>query len=144
MVIKIVLEPGAKVPKRSTTGAAAWDVFANISEPVTLGPGEKVILPTGIKAQIPQGYYWDGRARSGISMNHGLLLLNGAGVIDEDYRGISAFGYYNSSSEPYTFVPGEKIGQVILQKYYDQEFEIVDKLDGTERGDGGFGSTGRE
>jgi dUTP pyrophosphatase len=141
--VKIKLEKGAKAPVRSTTGAAGYDIFAHIDFPRTLLPGHKIRISTGISVEIPRGHYWDVRARSGISIKHGLMLLNGAGVIDEDYRGIIQVAYYNSSSLPYTFTPGEKIAQVILQRYYEQEFEIVDELEDSERGIGGFGSTGR-
>lgn len=142
--IKIKLEPGAKAPVRSTAGAAAWDVFAYIAEPLTINPGERGTFPTGIAAALPPGFYWDKRARSGISTNYGMILVNGAAVIDEDFRGISKITYFNSGAEPYTIQPGEKIAQAILSRYYAQEFDVVDELDQTARGAGGLGHTGRE
>lgn len=142
MKIKIKLLPGAIAPKRMSEGAAGWDVHAYIQEPVTLQPGEKAGISTGVMAALPPGYYWDGRARSGF-VKYELILLNGAGVIDEDYRGVTQFYYKNLSNVPYTFNPGERIGQLILKKYEEQEYEIVDELPDTVRGAGGFGHTGK-
>lgn len=143
MKIKIVLEPGAKMPVRSTEGAAAWDLFANISCSTKIYPVETMIISTGVRVQLPKGYYWDIRIRSGLSTKHGIMLLNGCGVVDEDYRGIVRIPVIHMGDRPYVIEQGEKIGQAILQRYTEQEFEIVDKLDSTERGEGGFGHTGR-
>lgn len=143
MKVKIKLDPGAKVPYRSTSGAAGWDVFANISAPLVLNPGKRAVIPTGVSVQLPEGYYWDGRIRSGLSTKHGIMLLNGAGVIDEDYRGMTGVPVINMGEVPYTFQPGEKIAQMILTRYEIQEFEVVEELDDSERGDGGYGHTGR-
>lgn len=145
MKFNIKLEPGAKAPHRSTEGAAGWDLFAHF-EPghiLNLWPGNCFNIQTGVSVQLPEGYYWDIRIRSGLSTKHGIMLLNGAAVIDSDYRGIVHVPLINNGISAYKFMNGEKIGQAILQKYEPQEFEIVDKLDETVRGAGGFGSTGR-
>ena len=142
--VQIKLAPGAKIPTRATEGAAGFDVYAYIDEPITCSPGEKVMIPTGVMAALPEGYYWDGRARSGISTKHSLILLNGAAVIDEDFRGVTQFAYFNLGGEPYTFEPGERIGQLILTAYETPEFQEVDILPETIRGTGGFGHTGRK
>lgn len=141
--VKIALEHGAKMPLRSTEGAAAWDLFAHINEPVTLYPGDVFNIPTGIKVQLPRGHFWDVRIRSGLSTRYGIMLVNGAGVVDEDYRGIVHVPVIHLGDDRYKIQPGEKIGQAILQKYCEMEFAVVDQLDDTERGEGGFGSTGK-
>lgn len=143
MNIKIKLEPKAKIPHRSTEGAAAWDLFACTDGHIILLPGHRIMIPTGVSVQLPKGYYWDIRIRSGLSTKNGIMLLNGCGVVDEDYRGIVGVPVINAGENIYTFVPGEKIGQALLLKYEEQEFELVDELEETERGQGGFGSTGR-
>jgi dUTP pyrophosphatase len=141
MKIKMVLEPGAKAPHRSTEGAAGWDLFANIEEPIKLHHGESALIPTGVRVQLPKGFYWDIRIRSGLSTKKGIILANGAGVVDEDYRGIVGVPVINLGGY-YEIQPGEKIAQAILQLYAEQDLELVDKLEETERGNGGFGSTG--
>ncbi|WP_100523450.1 dUTP diphosphatase [Mycobacteroides abscessus] len=143
MQVKIQLEEGAIMPKRSTPGAAGWDVFAWIDQPITLNPGEKVNIPTGIRVELPRGTYWDGRVRSGLSTKHGIMLTNGAGVIDEDYRGIVGVPLIHMGKEPYTICPGEKIAQMILKRYEVQDLEWVETLTDTDRGEGGFGHTGK-
>jgi dUTP pyrophosphatase len=143
MKLRIKLEPGAKAPHRSTEGAAAWDLFTDIGEAFVLYPNEMVALATGVSVELPPGYFWDVRIRSGLSTKNGIMLLNGAAVIDEDYRGVVRIPVINKGGIPYRFEHGEKIGQAILQKYETQEFEIVDELGETARGTGGFGHTGR-
>lgn len=149
MNIKIVLEEGAKLPLRSTEGAAAWDLFAHIEEPIKIYPNNMRhsfrVLPykisTGVRVELPKGYYWSIRSKSGLYVKRGISV--DGGVIDEDYRGIVHVALINTSRETYTINPGDKIAQVVLQKYHEQEFEIVDSLEETERGEGGFGSTGK-
>jgi len=141
--IKIALEPGAKTPKRSTDGAAGWDLFNYLDYPVYLHPGHMISIPTGVRVQLPKGYYWDIRIRSGLSTKKGIMLLNGAGVVDHDFRGIVHIPVINQSDTAYYLEPGEKIGQALLLKYEFQEFELVDQLEQSERGENGFGSTGR-
>lgn len=142
-MIKLKLEPGAKMPHRSTEGAAGWDLFANLKNEITIGPGETLMIPTGVSVQLPKGTYWDIRIRSGLSTKQGIMLLNGCGVVDEDYIGIVHVPVINAGKNPYTFQPGEKIAQALFMRYEVQEFEIVDKLEDTDRGTGGFGSTGK-
>ncbi len=155
MQIKIKLRPGAKMPYRSSAGAAGWDLFAYIEEPITIEPlvhfrsdDEKPLrkpymIPTGVCVELPPGTFWDVRIRSGLAAKHGLILANGAGVVDEDYRGEVFVPIVNLSNKPYVVQPGEKIAQAILMRYETQEFQVVEELSGTERGISGFGSTGR-
>lgn len=143
MLIKIKLEDGAKVPMRSTDGAAAWDLFSGYKFPVVINPGQTVVIPTGVRVQLPKGHYWDLRVRSGLSTKQSLFLANGAAVIDEDYRGVVGVPLYNASNEDKRIEAGEKIAQAILTKYEFQAFEIVNELEETERGEGGFGHTGQ-
>lgn len=141
MNIKIMLEDGAKIPVRSTSGAAAWDLFAYVSDPFMFYPGDRITVNTGVRVQLPKGHYWKIENKSGLSGKHGIML--GGGVIDEDYTGIVKVIMFHNGDRPHLFMPGDKIAQVILQKYEVQEFVLVDSLDDTERGEGGFGSTGR-
>lgn len=154
MEIKIKLRPGAKMPHRSSAGAAGWDLFAYIDEPLEIEPlirfrGEDeqlrapYMIPTGVLIELPPGTFWDVRIRSGLAAKHGLLLANGAGVVDEDYRGEVFVPIVNLSNKPYVIQPGEKIAQAILRRYEVQEFQVTEELSGTERGTRGFGSTGR-
>jgi dUTP pyrophosphatase len=143
MNIKIKLSEGAKMPLRSTDGAAGWDLFAHIEKPFILQPGNSVVISTGIAIALPNNHYWDLRVRSGLSTKHQIILLNGAAVIDEDYRGIVGVPLYNLSNTAYKIQPGEKIAQAILKHYHKQEFEIVEELPTSERGARGFGSTGK-
>ncbi|GAB7387396.1 dUTP diphosphatase [Bacillaceae bacterium] len=155
MKIKIKLKPGAKMPYRSSTGAAGWDLFAHIERPMVLEPLARhdfredrelfppYMIPTGVHVELPPGTFWDVRIRSGLAAKHGLILANGAGVVDEDYRGEVFVPLINLSNKVYVVKPGEKIAQAILMRYETQEFEVVDELSDTERGKGGFGSTGR-
>jgi dUTP pyrophosphatase len=142
-MIKIKLAEGAKMPHRSTEGAAGWDLFSKYDFPITFEPGYSAIISTGVSVALPEGYYWDLRVRSGLSTKHRMMLLNGAAVIDEDYRGEVGVPLINVGEEPYTIQPGEKIAQVLLKKYEEQDFEPVDDLPDSGRGSSGFGSTGK-
>lgn len=138
------LRENAKIPVRATPGSAGMDLCACIDSPLTLGGGEKALIPTGIAIALPSpelGAFVF--ARSGLAIKHGIGLLNGVGVIDSDYRGEVCVGVINQLSEPYTIEPGERIAQlVIMPVSLISPVEAVE-LDETERGAGGFGSTGK-
>ena len=137
------VRPEAVLPVRATPGSAGLDLSACISEPITLDPGCRKLIPTGLAAAIPQGAAGMIYARSSLGTKHGIALSNGVGVIDNDYRGEIQVGLCNFSSEPYTISPGERIAQLVLHPVLLLPVEEVDTLDETERGAGGFGSTGK-
>ncbi len=144
MKIKITaLREGAAVPKYATAGSAACDLTNASGEAVTVAPAERKLIPTGIAiAPESAGVAALVCARSGLSTKHGLALANGIGVIDSDYRGEILVSMINHSDKPYTVAAGERIAQLLFVPVVQAEFELVDSLDETERGAGGFGSTG--
>ncbi|MGL4653221.1 MAG: dUTP diphosphatase [Cetobacterium sp.] len=143
VIVKLVLENGVELPKYMTEGAAGMDVKANISEPVTLKTLERKLIPTGIKMEIPYGYEVQVRPRSGLALKHGITLVNTPGTIDSDYRGEVGVILINLSNEEFVVNPGERIGQLVLQKVYKMEFQEVEELSTTVRAEGGFGHTGK-
>jgi len=132
----------AKIPAYATDGSAAVDLCAAIEEEITLAPGERRLIPTGIAISIPKGTVAILSARSGLSYKKGIAAANGIGVIDSDYRGEIFFSSVNLSNEPYTVTPGERICQMMLMPVFSMNFTEVTSLDETFRGAGGFGSTG--
>ncbi len=142
--VKIKLTRGASCPEYATDGSAAVDLRAMIDEPYTLAPGERHSFPTGI-AISPEttGVVAILAARSGLGVKHGISLSNGIGVIDSDYRGEISAGLINRSDVPYTINPGDRIAQLMFMPVLAASFLPVDELDATERGAGGFGSTGK-
>lgn len=138
------LNPNAKLPTRATDGAAGLDLYACIDEPVTLEPRGLYKIPTGIAIALPDrntvGLIF---ARSGLGVKHGVSLSNAVGVIDSDYRGELQVGLCNLSGEPYTLSPGERFAQLVVLPVLTPEPEETDELCETERGAGGFGSTGK-
>ena len=132
----------AKIPAYATDGSAAVDLCAAIEEPITLAPGERRLIPTGVAISIPEGTVAILSARSGLSYKKGIAAANGIGVIDSDYRGEIFFSSINLSSEAYTVTPGERICQMMLMPVLGMNFTEVESLDETLRGAGGFGSTG--
>ncbi len=138
------LRENAKIPFRATPGSAGMDLCACIDSAITLAGGEKAVIPTGIAIELPGpelGAFIF--ARSGLAIKHGIGLLNSVGVIDSDYRGEVCVGVINQLSEPYTIEPGERIAQMVIMPVSLIEPVEVDELDETERGAGGFGSTGK-
>ncbi|MBO4342000.1 MAG: dUTP diphosphatase [Clostridia bacterium] len=138
------LKENARIPARATSGSAGMDLYACIDEPVTVNPGEKAVIPTGIAIALPSpelGAFIF--ARSGLAIKHGIGLLNAVGVIDSDYRGEICVGLINQLSEPYTIAPDERIAQMIIMPVSLIPVEEAEELDETERGAGGFGSTGK-
>ncbi len=140
----LLLRQGASVPRYATEGAAACDLTAAICAPVTIPKGESRSIPTGIAISMEEdGIVAIVCARSGLAFNHGLSLVNGIGVIDRDYRGEIAVGIRNDGATDYTVSPGERIAQLMFMPYRTARFTQVTALDDTERGTGGFGSTGK-
>lgn len=139
-----VLDARAKVPAYATPGAAAADLCAVLDAPLTLPPMGRAMVPTGLAIQLPGPEYVAlVCARSGLAVKHGLALSNGVGVIDSDYRGEIQVGLVNLGSETYTLQPGERLAQLMILPVAQATFVQADTLDETDRGAGGFGSTGR-
>lgn len=133
----------AVIPHRATAGSAGLDLCACIDEPLTLDGGETALIPTGLAIALPSAQYGAFVfARSGLSIKHGIGLLNSVGVIDSDYRGEIKVGIINQIQEPYTIQPGERIAQLVVMPVSVMPVEEAADLDETERGTGGFGSTG--
>ena len=144
MILKIFRMPHNKfVPEYKTEGAAGMDLCAAIDEPVTLKSLERALIPTGIKIELEHGYEAQIRPRSGLSIKHGITLINCVGTIDEDYRGEVCVPVVNLSGETYTIQPDERIAQMVIAKVEQADIEVVTRLTETARGEGGFGSTGK-
>lgn len=144
-VLKIQrLEHNRILPEYKTEGAAGMDLCAAITEPVTLQPLERKLIPTGLKIELEHGFEAQIRPRSGMSIKHGITLINCVGTIDEDYRGEVCVPVVNISNEAYTIQPDERIAQMVITNYVQAELEVVTELTDTDRGEGGFGSTGKK
>lgn len=143
VIVKIINRSGHDVPAYSTESSAGMDVRACLQEPVTLQPLQRALIPTGLRIALPQGYECQIRPRSGLALKHGISLVNTPGTIDADYRGEIGVIVINLSNEPFTINNGERICQMVITRYSHTTWEIVDTLDETERGEGGFGHTGR-
>lgn len=141
MKIKIISKSGI-LPRYETPGSAGFDLPAHLQEPVTLAPGERKLIPTGIFIELPEGYEAQVRARSGLAIRHGLGLVNGIGTIDSDYRGELLVPMINWGQESFTVTDGLRIAQVVISRYEQVELVPADNLSDTERGAGGFGHTG--
>lgn len=141
--VKIIKEEGVQIPKYETEGSAGVDIRANIKEAITIGSLERVLIPTGIKMEIPLGYEVQVRPRSGLAIKHGITMLNSPGTIDSDYRGEIKVIVINLSKDNYTIEPNERIAQLVLNKVDQMDFVLVEELSDTERGAGGFGHTGK-
>lgn len=140
-MIRIKLDPGARCPERAHPTDAGLDLFSR--EPATIWGGQAYCFDTGVHIELPAGYYGKIESKSGLNVNQGIVSCGG--VIDEGYTGSIKVKLYNLSDRSYHFEDGEKIAQLIIQKYNgDSDFQIVEELGDTERGDNGFGSTGRK
>lgn len=143
MVLKLMrVREGAIIPKQATAGSAGYDLCACIDAPQTIEPGERCVFPSGLAAEIPAGTAGFVFTRSGLGIKKGIHVTNGVGVIDSDYRGEIRIGLHNLGAEPYTVQPGERIAQMIIMPYFAPVIEEVTSLTETDRGAGGFGSTG--
>lgn len=137
-----IISEDTNVPRYGSELASGCDLYANITEPLTLNPGSSIIIPTGIKIKIPIGYEAQVRSRSGISTKHHVMILNGIGTIDADYRGEIKVPLINFGSADFIVEPGMRIAQMIFAPVVRADFKNVKYLSKTERGSGGFGSTG--
>ena len=137
------LTGGAPIPVYQTPGSAACDLCAAVDSPVTIEPGESALIPTGIAIAPEESCVCLLFARSGLAVKHGITLSNSVGVIDQDYRGEIKAALVNHGSEAYTVQPGERIAQMMFVRFAQAQFIPADTLDETERGDGGFGHTGK-
>lgn len=140
--IKIINKSKNEIPKYQTENSAGVDIRASLDEDLVLKAGEFKLVSTGVYLEIPSSYEVQIRARSGLSIKHGIGLVNGIGTIDSDYRGEIKVPLINFSKEDFTIENGMRIAQMVLSKYEKINFEEVDELSDSERQDGGFGSTG--
>jgi len=131
------------LPSYATTSSAGVDLKAVIEEPITLRPLERKIIGTGLKIALPEGFEAQVRPRSGLAAKHGITVINAPGTIDADYRGEIGVILVNLSNDDFTIQPGERIAQLVLSQYQQIQWDEVETLPSTERGEGGFGSTGK-
>ena len=143
MKVKVVNSSAFALPEYQTPLSAGLDIRANLSESITLSPLERAMVPTGLYVELPEGYEMQIRPRSGLAAKHGITVLNSPGTIDADYRGEIKVIVVNLSNTPFTIEPGERIAQMIVARYEQVEWQAVESLSETERGAGGFGSTGK-
>ena len=143
MKVNIVNKSAYPTPAYATEKSAGMDLKANLTEPVILGPLERAMIPTGLFIALPDGTEAQVRPRSGLAAKYGISVLNAPGTIDADYRGEVKVILVNLSNEPFVVNPGERIAQMVVARYEKVEWEETVSLDETERGEGGFGSTGR-
>ena len=142
MKVHVMNKSAYYLPEYATEKSAGMDLKANIDDPITLNPLERAMIPTGLSIALPDGTEAQIRPRSGLAAKHGISVLNAPGTIDADYRGEIKVILVNLSNEPFTINPGERIAQMVVARYERVEWEAVETLDETERGAGGFGSTG--
>lgn len=132
----------AVLPRYETAGAAGMDLVAAPEAPVTIGPGERTLVPTGIAVALPPGHEGQVRPRSGLAVHHGVTLVNAPGTIDEDYRGEVKVALINLGPEPFEITPGMRVAQLVVAPITRLTIEETTELDSTARGAGGFGHTG--
>ncbi len=143
MKIRIVNKSQHPLPEYTTIASAGLDLRANVSESVLLEPGEWKLIPTGLHLELPIGYEAQVRPRSGLAYKHGITVLNSPGTVDADYRGDVGVILINHSKNAFEIKSGERIAQLIIAKHEQAEWQSVEELGDTERGAGGFGSTGK-
>lgn len=142
MTVKVINKGGNPLPEYATALAAGMDVRADNAEPIVLHPLERALVPTGLYLEIPAGYEIQVRPRSGLAIRKGITVLNSPGTVDADYRGELRVILVNLSNEDFTIERGERIAQIVLAAHARIEWEEVSELEASERGTGGFGSTG--
>ena len=140
--IKVVNHGHQQLPAYATPQSAGMDLRANLDEPVTLRPLERRLIPTGLHIALPEGYEAQVRPRSGLALKHGLTVLNSPGTIDADYRGEIGVVLINLSQQDFVVNDGERIAQMVIARHEQGDFDVVEELDATERGEGGYGHTG--
>lgn len=143
MKIKIVNRSANPLPQYETRYSAGIDLRADIMDPINLRPFQRCVVPTGIYIELPPGYEAQVRPRSGLAAKHGITVLNSPGTIDSDYRGEVKVILINLSDSSFTIQNGDRIAQLVIARHETVEFEEVNELSSTERGDGGFGHTGK-
>lgn len=143
MKIRIVNKSKHELPQYATPLSAGLDLRANIDAPIILRPMERCLVPTGLFMALPAGYEAQVRPRSGLALKKGITVLNSPGTIDADYRGEVCIILVNLSTEPFTIEDGERVAQMVIARHEQAEWEVTDALDETERGEGGFGHSGR-
>ncbi|MDB5179885.1 MAG: dut, Deoxyuridine 5-triphosphate nucleotidohydrolase [Candidatus Saccharibacteria bacterium] len=136
------LRENATLPEYQTNQAAAMDIHACLDEPMTVEPMERCMIPTGLAFEIPEGYEMQIRARSGLSIKHGITMVNGVGTIDADYRGELSVLMINLSKETFTIEPDMRVAQLLISKFEKVSWQLAEDLSETTRGAAGFGSTG--
>lgn len=142
--VKIINKSNNKLPEYATPGSAGLDLRADIESPITLKPFERALIPTGNYIQLPHGYEGQVRPRSGLALKKGLTVLNAPGTLDEDFTGNVGVILINLGSEEQTIEPGERIAQLVISNYEQAELVEVEALEKTERGEGGYGHSGRQ
>jgi dUTP pyrophosphatase len=142
-VVAVSLEEEAHLPAYQTPGAAGADIQARVAETIHLEPGQRFLVPTGLRLQLPAGFEAQVRPRSGLAVKHGITCLNSPGTIDSDYRGEVKVLLINLGTEVFDIVDGERIAQLVVAPVVTADFIPVEQLAETTRGEGGFGSTGR-
>ena len=142
MKIKIVNKSKHPLPEYATPGSAGMDLRANIDAPITLAPGERKLIPTGIYIALPVGYEAQIRPRSGLALKYGIGLANMLGTVDSDYRADVGVILINHGQEDFIINDGDRIAQLVIAKHETAEWDVVEELDETERGEGGYGHTG--
>ena len=142
MKVKVVNKSNHRLPEYKTSGAAGVDLKADISESIVLKPGEVQVIPTGLYMAIPSGYEIQVRSRSGLAAKESVFCLNSPGTLDSDWRGNTGVILANVGKHNFVINPGDRIAQAVLNKIEKIEWDEVSALDNTERGEGGFGSTG--
>lgn len=142
MQIKVINRGRQPLPAYATEQSAGMDLRANIEEPIVLKPMERRLIPTGLYMALPQGFEAQIRPRSGLAFKKGITVLNSPGTIDSDYRGELMVLLINLSTEEFIVNDGERIAQMVIARHEVAEFQVVEELDDTERGAGGYGHTG--
>lgn len=148
-VIEVALKPldhaiGLNKPSYATEQSAGMDLTAALEEAIEIAPGERALVPTGLSLALPPGYEAQIRPRSGLALKHGVTVLNSPGTVDADYRGEVKVILANLGTEPFTIERGMRIAQMVIAQYQQVQWNVVEDLDDTSRGAGGFGSTGTE
>jgi dUTP pyrophosphatase len=143
MKVSVVNSSNNKLPEYQTSNSAGMDVIAFLSKPIIIEPGKRALVPTGLFIEIPIGYEVQIRPRSGLAFKHGITVLNSPGTIDSDYRGEIMVLLINHGETAFEVNSGDRIAQMVLSKHEEISWELVDELNVTDRGSGGYGSTGR-
>ena len=142
MKVQIINRSKHELPSYATPLSAGMDLRANLDEPMVLEPLQRALVPTGLYMALPEGYEAQVRPRSGLAIKKGVTVLNSPGTIDADYRGEVCVILVNLSNEPFTILDGERIAQMVISRHEQIDWESVEVLDATQRGEGGFGHTG--